>query len=60
LDNDPTHLSPQQLDETIRLTQIALEKHIQFGESLGRYAHEFPELPNTVTWEKIDRHQGGD
>jgi hypothetical protein len=55
LDSDPTHLPPQQLDETIRLTQIALEKHIQFGESLGRYAHEFPELPHTVTWEKIDR-----
>jgi hypothetical protein len=55
LDNDPTHLLPQQLNETIQLTQVALEKHIQFGESLGRYAHEFPELPHTVTWGKIDR-----
>jgi hypothetical protein len=33
LDSDPTHLSPQQLNETIQLTEIALEKHIQFGES---------------------------
>jgi hypothetical protein len=55
LDTDPTHLSPQQLNETIQLTEIALEKHIQFGDSLGRYAHEFPELPHTVTWDRIDR-----
>jgi hypothetical protein len=55
LDSDPTHLSPQQLNETIQLTEIALAKHIEFGYSFGRYAHEFPELPHIVTWDKIDR-----
>jgi hypothetical protein len=54
-DSDPTHLSPQQLNETIQLTEIALAKHVEFGYSFGRYANEFPELPHTVTWEKIDR-----
>jgi hypothetical protein len=55
LDSDPTHLSAQQLNETIQLTETALAKHIEFGYSFGRYAHEFPELPHTVTWEKIDQ-----
>jgi hypothetical protein len=32
-----------------------LAKHIEFGYSFGRYAHEFPDLPHTVTWEKIER-----
>jgi hypothetical protein len=52
LNSDPTHLSAQQLNETIQLTEIALAKHIQFGDSSGRYAHEFPELPHTITWKK--------
>jgi hypothetical protein len=55
LDSDPTHLSAQQLNEAIQLTEIALAKHIEFGYSFGRYAHEFPDLPHSVTWEKIDR-----
>jgi hypothetical protein len=55
LDTDPTHLSPQQLNETIQLTETALARHIEFGYSFGRYAHEFPELPHTVTWEKIEQ-----
>jgi hypothetical protein len=55
LDSDPTHLSSQQLNETIQLTETALAKHIEFGYSFGRYAHEFPDLPHTVTWEKIER-----
>jgi hypothetical protein len=54
-DSDPTHLSAQQLNETIQLTEIALAKHIEFGYSFGRYAHEFPELPHTITWDKIDQ-----
>jgi len=53
--SDTTHLSAQQLNDTIQLTEIALAKHIEFGYSFGRYAHEFPELPHAVTWEKIDR-----
>jgi hypothetical protein len=55
LDSDPTHLSLQQLSETIQLTEIALAKHIEFGYSFGRFANEFPDLPHTVTWDKIDR-----
>ena len=55
LDNDPTHMSPQRLDEVIRLTESALAKHIQFGNSFGRYASEYPELPHAITWKKIDR-----
>jgi hypothetical protein len=54
-DSDPTHLSPQQLNEVIQSAEIALAKHIEFGYSFGRYAHEFPDLPHTVTWETIDR-----
>jgi hypothetical protein len=44
LDSDPTHLSLQQLSETIQLTEIALAKHIEFGYSFGRFANEFPDL----------------
>ena len=55
LDSDPTQLSPVRLDEVIRLTESALAKHIQFGESYGRYAHEFPEFPHLITWKAIDR-----
>jgi hypothetical protein len=55
LDGDPTHLSTPQLSETIQLTEIALAKHIEFGESFGRYANEFPELPHTITWDKIEQ-----
>src|ERR1700684_4079700 len=54
LDNDPTHLSAQQLNETIQMTETALAKHIEFGYSFGRCAHEFPDLPHKVIWEKID------
>ena len=53
LDSDPTHLSPLQLNEVIELTETALAKHIQFGLSFGRYAHEFPELPHRITWDGI-------
>ncbi len=55
LDSDSTHLSPAQLDDVIQLTEAALAKHIQLGNSFGRYAHEFPELPHSITWDVIDR-----
>jgi hypothetical protein len=55
LDNDPTHLSPQHLDQVIQLTETALEKHIEFGFSYGRLAHDFPNLPHAITWTNIDR-----
>ena len=50
IDSDPTHLAPDQLDETIRLTQISLEKHVQFGFSFGRMAEEFHDMPQTLTY----------
>ena len=53
LDPDPTHLSPQRLDQVIHLTETALEKHIEFGYSYGRLAHDFPNLPHTITWTNI-------
>jgi len=32
-----------------------LVKHVQFGNSFGRYAHEFPELPHSITWDLVDK-----
>ena len=55
LDTDPTHLSPQRLDQVIQLTETALEKHIEFGYSFGRLAFEYPDLPHAITWDNIDR-----
>ena len=55
LDTDPTHLSPQRLDQVIQLIETALEKHIEFGYSYGRLAHDFPDLPHAITWDNIDR-----
>jgi hypothetical protein len=55
LDSDPTHLSPVHLSDVIQATETALAKHIQLGNSFGRYAHEFPELPHRITWEVIDK-----
>ncbi len=54
LDSDPTHLSPQQLDHVIQLTLAALNKHIVFGYSFGRFANEFPNSPHTITWKTIE------
>ncbi len=53
LDPDPTHLSPQQLDQVIQLTLTALQKHVVFGYSFGRYANEYPDRPHTITWDSI-------
>lgn len=44
-----------QLSEVIQATETALAKHIQLGNSFGRYAHEFPELPHSITWDVIRR-----
>jgi hypothetical protein len=54
LDPDPTHLTPPQLDEVIQLTLIALQKHVQFGYTFGRFANEFPQRPHTITWDTIE------
>ena len=54
LDPDPTHLSSAQLDQVMQLTLYALQKHVVMGYSFGRFAHEFPERPHTITWETIE------
>jgi hypothetical protein len=53
LDSDPTHLSPGQVEEVIQLVEMALAKHFQLGQSFGRYADEFPELPHSITWKVV-------
>jgi hypothetical protein len=53
VDSDPTHLSPQQLDDALRLTEIVLEKHIEQGYTLARLAMRFPDMPQLVTYDKI-------
>ena len=53
LDPDPTHLSPQRLDQVLQLTETALAKHIEHGYSFGRLAHDFPNLPHAITWDNI-------
>jgi hypothetical protein len=54
LDSDPTHLTPQQLYQVIQLTLTALQKHVTFGYSFGRFAGEYPEHPHTITWDLIE------
>ncbi len=46
-----TTLSQQSLDAW---NATALGKHIVFGYSFGRFAHEYPERPHTITWDLID------
>ena len=53
LDPDPTHLSPARIDQVMQLTLFALHKHVVMGYSLGRFAHEFPDHPHTITWDAI-------
>jgi hypothetical protein len=53
VDSDPTHLTSDQLEETVRLTQLSLEKHVQFGFSFGRLAEEFPDMPQTLTYKVL-------
>jgi hypothetical protein len=54
LDPDPTHLSPAQLDNVIQLTLSALNEHVIFGYSFGRFAVEYPNHPHTITWGTIE------
>ena len=53
VDSDPTHLTADQVNETMRLTQVSLEKHVQFGFSFGRMADEFPDMPQTLTYKVL-------
>src|SRR5882757_2652559 len=53
LDPDPTHLSPQQLAQTIELTAIAIEKHLQVGFTLALIDSRFPNLPPSLTYDDV-------
>lgn len=53
LDPDPSHLSPAELSEVIQRTEIAMSKHMEFGYSFGRYAKEFPDLPHSLTYDRL-------
>jgi hypothetical protein len=50
VDPDPTHLSPQQLGETIQLTEIAIEKHMQVAFSFALIVSGFPDLSTSLTY----------
>jgi hypothetical protein len=52
-DSDPTHLSPQQLAETIELTKIAIEKHMQVGFSIALIDSRFPDLPASLSYDEV-------
>ncbi|HEY4008966.1 MAG TPA: hypothetical protein VGM11_02360 [Acidobacteriaceae bacterium] len=54
VDRDPTHLSPQQLDESIALTEITLEKHIQQGYTMALLASRFDDMPQTITYDDLE------
>lgn len=53
LDPDPTHLSPQQLAETIELTEIAIEKHMEVGFPIAMINTRFPDLPASLTFDEV-------
>jgi hypothetical protein len=53
LDPDPTHLPPQQLQETIQLTETAIEKHLQVGYNIALIDSMFPGLPATLSYDEI-------
>ena len=56
LDPDPTHLSPPELDEEIRLARTALEKHFEMGYSLARIANTYRDMPRAVNYSPVLDH----
>jgi type II secretory pathway pseudopilin PulG len=54
VDGDPTHLTPQQLDRTLQALELALEKHIQLGDSLAYIHNHFPELGSPITYHEVE------
>jgi len=55
LDSDPTHLSSAELNETIRLTEFALARHLEMGYSFGWMAQAFPEMSHGITYDLIQK-----
>jgi hypothetical protein len=54
---DPTTMSPVEADDTVRLLEIAMEKKILEGDSLGLLHARIPALDVPVSWEEVGRHQ---
>jgi hypothetical protein len=57
LDPDPTHLGKEQLQDEIRLAQIAYEKHIQLGYEMALLNSTNPDIPQIVTYQAVSRLQ---
>ena len=57
LDPDPTHLRKEQLQDEIRLAQIAYEKHIQLGYEMALLDSINPDIPQIVTYQAVSRLQ---
>jgi hypothetical protein len=55
-DGDPTHLSPDELQQTIGRLQFAMEKHIQLGYTLALLNRRFPDLGSTLTYKEVMGH----
>jgi len=55
LDPDPTHLSPAQVTEQIRLVQTALVKLWVFGRVMQNVATSFPDFPPAVSRAELDQ-----
>lgn len=53
---DPTTLAPAEIDDTLRLLEIAYEKKILEGYSLGLLNHERPDLQLPVNWDEVGSH----
>jgi hypothetical protein len=57
LDPDVTHLHKEQLQDEIRLAQIAYEKHIQLGYEMALLNATNPDIPQIVTYQAVSRLQ---
>jgi hypothetical protein len=55
VDPDPTHLTPAELEEEIRLARIALEKHFEMGYSLARVSRTDVDMPQHVTYARLQK-----
>jgi hypothetical protein len=55
LDPDPSHLSTAAIADEITLTENALTKLYQKGVSLKNLHDNYPDFPETVTMEELDR-----
>jgi hypothetical protein len=54
LDSDPSHLTPTEVAEEIRLTQAVLTKHAFFGSAMNNLRDAYPDFPPTVTRAELE------